>query len=160
MSTLGEPNVQAVLNANTNQTRVTPRPPSIDEVSDVSDTATDWVEFHSMDHTTTTPLGTLRPLGRASVPQLAQSRLLSRQILRKAVASVDRRRPSFVWSELEKFNACGDPRVGFAWLTRGPCAHHRRVRFSCGEHGFCPSKPTACSQGALHGAGRLFWSWH
>ncbi len=40
---------------------------------------------------------------------------------REAVASADRRLPSFGWRELEIFNACGDPRYGLAGLTCNPC---------------------------------------
>lgn len=46
--------------------------------------------------------------------------------------------PAFVERELEAFLACGDPAEGFAWLTCGPCDHHRLVTFSCKGRGFCP----------------------
>ena len=59
--------------------------------------------------------------------------------LRDALEQADRHLPAFVWRELERFAACGDPKYGFAWLTCGPCAHHRLVPFSCGGRGFCLS---------------------
>ena len=58
---------------------------------------------------------------------------------RRAVEAADRNLPGFVWRELERFQECGDPAHGFAWLVCDPCSHHRLVPFSCGGRGFCPS---------------------
>jgi hypothetical protein len=46
--------------------------------------------------------------------------------------------PRHVLSEMERFTACGDPRVGFAWLVCEDCDHHRIVPFTCHCRGFCP----------------------
>jgi len=58
---------------------------------------------------------------------------------RRAVEAADKNLPGFVWRELERFERCGDPAYGFAWLVCDPCAHHRLVPFSCGGRGFCPT---------------------
>ena len=47
--------------------------------------------------------------------------------------------PQFVLREFDRYNACGDPREGFAWLQCKPCEHHRLVPFSCRGRAFCPS---------------------
>ena len=58
--------------------------------------------------------------------------------LRHALEAADRSLPGFVWRELERYLACGDPERGFAWLVCD-CDFHRLVPFSCKGRAFCPA---------------------
>jgi hypothetical protein len=60
------------------------------------------------------------------------------RVLQRQLAAHDRSLPAHVARELEDFLGCGDARRGFAWLTCGPCGHHRLVPFTCQGRGFCP----------------------
>jgi len=63
-----------------------------------------------------------------------------RVALRRALEEAERELPRFVWRELERFLACGDPEQGFAWLVCDACADvHRLVPFSCKTRAFCPA---------------------
>lgn len=60
--------------------------------------------------------------------------------LRRRLEAADATLPRFVWRELERFLACGDPERGFAWLVcEEGCEHHRLVPLSCKGRAFCPS---------------------
>jgi Transposase zinc-binding domain len=59
--------------------------------------------------------------------------------LRAACAAAERTLPWFVWRELERYGACGDPEEGFAWLHCPQDDHHRLVPFSCKGRAFCPA---------------------
>jgi hypothetical protein len=83
-------------------------------------------------------MSTLEVRGRAQGSVL--HRVVSRGLagLRGGLEGAERSLPPWVWRELEGFESCGDPSRGFAWLTCGPCEHHRLVPFTCGGRGFCP----------------------
>jgi len=60
--------------------------------------------------------------------------------LRVALDEADAALPGFVWQELERYLACGDPEEGFAWLVCDGCEDvHRLVPFSCKSRAFCPA---------------------
>lgn len=59
--------------------------------------------------------------------------------LRAALQASDRYLPGYVVREVERYLWCGDPRLGFAWLSCDDCDQHRLVPFSCKGRGFCPS---------------------
>lgn len=59
--------------------------------------------------------------------------------LRREVEAADASMPSFVWRELERYDGCGDPEGGFAWLVCDEDDHHRLVPHTCKTRAFCPA---------------------
>ncbi len=80
-------------------------------------------------------------IDRANPPNDTFRRVVRRgwESLQATLRGGDRRLPSTVPREMERYLECGDPRRGFAWLACPQGHHHRLVPFSCQTRAFCPS---------------------